>query len=127
MTMFSVEGDTLRERHTMRFVQERRPGLPAAGRAVDRLVLRKTLLVGLEYTVQFGKEFSHYMEKPSVVEVHFGDGTSVTCDVLVAADGVSSRVRQQLLPSTHLIDTGMAGLVAGPYWTTASAGYCLRE
>jgi 2-polyprenyl-6-methoxyphenol hydroxylase-like FAD-dependent oxidoreductase len=110
LTLFSFEGDTLRERHTMRFAQEPRPGLPAAGHAVDRLVLRETLLAGLDDTVQFGKEFTEYTLQPSAVDAQFADGTSVTCDVLVAADGVSSRVRQQFLPDTRLVDTGMRWL-----------------
>lgn len=110
LTVLSLEGDIFIERHSLRFAEEPQPGLPAAGRAVDRLILRETLLAGLGDAVHFGKEFMRCEVHPTGVDAHFRDGSSVTCDVLVAADGVNSRVRQHLLPNTHLIDTGMRWL-----------------
>ncbi|KAI8590549.1 hypothetical protein BDZ88DRAFT_414040 [Geranomyces variabilis] len=66
----------------------------------DRTTLRGVLLTGLkEGAVQFNKEFVRYQELPTGrVQVDFADGTSGICDILVGADGVRSRVKQQRLP-----------------------------
>jgi 2-polyprenyl-6-methoxyphenol hydroxylase-like FAD-dependent oxidoreductase len=74
------------------------------------LILRETLMAGLEDVVHFGNAFTHYELNGTGVEAHFVGGASVTCDLLVAADGVGSRVRQQFLPQVSLIDTGMRWL-----------------
>jgi 2-polyprenyl-6-methoxyphenol hydroxylase-like FAD-dependent oxidoreductase len=110
VTTFSSAGDTLRLEHTMRFPQTPQPGVPAAGRAVDRLVVRETLLAGLDDVVHFDNAFTHYEERADGVQAHFADGTSVMCDLVVAADGVGSRVRQQFFPNLSLMDTGMRWL-----------------
>src|SRR5262249_6865549 len=110
VTAFSSDGLSLRQEATMSFPDELRPGVPAAGRAVDRLILRETLLAALDGVVHFGKEFTSYDLDSTSVEAHFADGTAASCDVLVAADGVGSRVRQQFLPDTKLVDTGMRWL-----------------
>jgi 2-polyprenyl-6-methoxyphenol hydroxylase-like FAD-dependent oxidoreductase len=108
---FATEGPTLKELHTFRFPQGPTAGLAMVGRAVDRLTLRETLLAGLDDAVQFGKEFTRYELLPgSAVRAHFADGTEVSGDLLVAADGVGSRVRQQHLPEATLIDTGIRWL-----------------
>jgi 2-polyprenyl-6-methoxyphenol hydroxylase-like FAD-dependent oxidoreductase len=109
--MFTSDGRALQEATTFRFPEEARPGVPAIGRAVDRLILRETLLAGLEDIVFFGKEFAHYeLHSPTRVEAHFADGTSIVSDLLVAADGVSSRVRRQFLPQVNLVDVGIRWL-----------------
>jgi 2-polyprenyl-6-methoxyphenol hydroxylase-like FAD-dependent oxidoreductase len=105
--MFSTDGPTLNEEGSMRFPPEVSPGVPAAGRAVDRLILRETLLAGLDGVVRFGKEFTRYeVTSAGEVRAHFADGTTAAGDLLVAADGVGSRVRGQFLPAATLIDTG---------------------
>lgn len=71
--------------------------------AVDRLVLRQILLSGIEDAVVFGKELSHFEDRTA----HFTDGSSVSCDVLVGADGVNSAVRRQYLPHARVVDTGV--------------------
>ena len=105
-----TDGEVLTQAGSMQFSQDAsgRPahGVAAPGRAVDRLILRETLLAGLVDSLRFGKEFRRYEEHGTEVEVHFADGTAVTADLLVAADGVGSRVRQQLLPEVSLVDTG---------------------
>ena len=110
VTAFSSDGLSLRQEATMSFPDELRPGVPAVGRAVDRLILRETLLAGLDGIVHFGKEFTSYDLDSTSVEARFADGTAASCDVLIAADGVGSRVRQQFLPNTKLVDTGMRWL-----------------
>lgn len=75
--------------------------------ATDRRVLRYLLLGGLDHVVEFGKRLDHYTELPDGrVRADFTDGTSVTADLLVGADGVNSAVRHQLLPHA---DHGIAG------------------
>ncbi len=74
---------------------------------VDRLTLREILLAGLDGIVSFGKEFSHYEQQTDgSVRAVFADGTVARGDVLVAADGVNSRLRQQFLPEAAIVDTG---------------------
>lgn len=74
---------------------------------VDRLTLREILLAGLDGIVSFGKEFSKYeLQEDGRVQAFFSDGTVARGDVLVAADGVNSRLRQQFLPDAAVVDTG---------------------
>jgi salicylate hydroxylase len=79
--------------------------------SVSRITLRQVLLSGLDDTVHLGKEFTRYDRAPSgQVTASFADGTSATGDVLVAADGSNSRVRQQYLPQAQRIDTGVRSI-----------------
>ncbi|HEU5384237.1 MAG TPA: FAD-dependent monooxygenase, partial [Ktedonobacteraceae bacterium] len=74
---------------------------------VDRLTLREILLADLDGIVSFGKEFQQYQQQTDgSVQASFADGSVASGDVLVAADGVHSRIRQQLLPQATLVDTG---------------------
>ncbi len=74
---------------------------------VDRLTLREILLAGLDGIVSFGKEFSQYEQQADgSVQASFADGTVAQGNVLVAADGVNSRLRQQFLPEAAIVDTG---------------------
>jgi len=91
------------------------PGSPAVNNtdparfstAVDRLTLREILLAGLDDLVYFNKEYCRYEQlADGSVQVFFADGTDARGDVLVAADGVNSRIRQQLLPEAAVVDTG---------------------
>jgi 2-polyprenyl-6-methoxyphenol hydroxylase-like FAD-dependent oxidoreductase len=75
--------------------------------AVDRLTLREILQVGLEDCLHFNKEFSHFEQRDGGIRAYFADGTEASGDVLVAADGVNSRIRQQFLPHATVVDTGM--------------------
>ncbi len=80
-------------------------------KSVSRMTLRQVLLTGLDDLVHFDKTFTHYEQHPDgTVTAHFGDGTSATGDVLVAADGTNSRVRRQYLPHAELEDSGLIGI-----------------
>ena len=75
---------------------------------VSRISLRGILLEGLDEIVRFGKKFIAFEEAPSgAVTARFDDGSTATGDVLIGADGASSRVRRQLLPHAERIETGI--------------------
>jgi 2-polyprenyl-6-methoxyphenol hydroxylase-like FAD-dependent oxidoreductase len=61
--------------------------------------------------VQFNKRFLRYEQtSDGAILAHFEDGSSARADLLVAADGVNSRVRKQYLPHAEPIDTGLVGI-----------------
>jgi 2-polyprenyl-6-methoxyphenol hydroxylase-like FAD-dependent oxidoreductase len=108
LTVLSTDGLILREESTYRFPREAHAGVALAGHAVDRLTLRETLLAGLDDAVHFGKELTGYEVLPGgEVRARFADGTRASGDLLVGADGVGSRVRQQRLPEAALVDVGI--------------------
>jgi 2-polyprenyl-6-methoxyphenol hydroxylase-like FAD-dependent oxidoreductase len=75
---------------------------------VSRMSLRGILLEGLDEIVRFGKKFIAFEEAPSgAVTARFDDGSIATGDVLIGADGASSRVRRQLLPHAERVETGI--------------------
>lgn len=81
--------------------------------SISRITLRQVLLAGLDDVVGYGKQFTRYERTPDGrVTAFFADGTSATGDVLVAADGANSQVRQQYLPHSRRVDTGVVA-VAG--------------
>ncbi|MCC2274796.1 FAD-dependent monooxygenase [Streptomyces sp. ET3-23] len=76
--------------------------------AVNRMTLRQILLAGLGDAVRFGSEVTGYTEEPDGVRVRLADGSEVTGDLLVGADGINSAVRAVKLPGDdHIVDTGM--------------------
>jgi 2-polyprenyl-6-methoxyphenol hydroxylase-like FAD-dependent oxidoreductase len=78
---------------------------------VNRIALRHLLLAGLEDVISFEKTFEHYEQTPDgKVTAFFADGTEARGDVLVAADGANSRVRQQYLPQASRVETGAVGI-----------------
>jgi salicylate hydroxylase len=81
--------------------------------SASRITLRQVLLAGMDGLVHFDKKFTHYSDAPDGrVIAHFEDGTSAAGDLLVAADGVNSSVRQQFLPHAQVVDTGITGIAA---------------
>jgi len=77
--------------------------LPSSGeekrltQRVPRQALKAALLQGVgPTTVHFGRHCTGYRQSAGGIEVHFEDGTSAQADYLVACDGVSSALRQQL-------------------------------
>ncbi|KJE97810.1 hypothetical protein CAOG_07904 [Capsaspora owczarzaki ATCC 30864] len=80
---------------------------------VNRIELRKCLLDGL--TIHWNKRFESYEESAddkSTTQVRFRDGSVVTADILVGADGANSRVREQRAPGIRYEDLGFT-TVAG--------------
>jgi FAD binding domain len=69
---------------------------------ISRQQLRDLLMSNISpSSVVWGKSFSHFIEKDDSVEVCFQDGSSVDACVLVAADGIYSTVRKQLIPQSE--------------------------
>ena len=80
-------------------------------RSVSRSTLRQVLFTGMDDVVHYGKVFTRYEQNPDgTVTAFFADGTAATGDVLVAADGTRSAVRQQFLPHATISDTGVTAI-----------------
>ncbi|HZD50702.1 MAG TPA: FAD-dependent monooxygenase, partial [Silvibacterium sp.] len=96
----------------MKFRQHPASADPVAKhRQVSRMTLRQVLLAGLGDAVHFDKRFERYEQYPDGrVVAFFDDGSTAEGNVLVAADGVNSRVRKQYLPGNEPIDTGVISL-----------------
>ncbi|MQY21123.1 FAD-dependent oxidoreductase [Nocardia macrotermitis] len=85
---------------------------------VSRITLRQILLSDLDDVVHYDKAITGYTRLPDGrVEARFADGTTACGDVLVGADGATSRVRAQLLPHAQRVDTGIVA-IAGKYMLT---------
>ena len=75
---------------------------------IDRTVLRRVLLEGLDDLVAFRKTFVAFDDAPGGrVMARFADGTRETADLLIGADGANSAVRHQLLPGAERVETGI--------------------
>jgi salicylate hydroxylase len=86
---------------------------------VSRTALREVLLSSMEGTVMFGKAFSGYRIMPGgKVKALFDDGSTAVADVLIGADGANSKVRGQLLPHAHRIDTGISAIAGRFPWAS---------
>jgi len=82
-----------------------------SNRPVSRIALRKVLIDGMEDLTTFGRTFKSYHDEPDgKVTAQFEDGSSESADVLVGADGASSRVARQLLPNATRVDTGVVAI-----------------
>ncbi|WP_330270453.1 FAD-dependent monooxygenase [Lentzea sp. NBC_00516] len=80
-------------------------------KSVSRIAMRTALLGGLDDVVRFDKTFKRFTRNDDgTVTAFFDDGTSVTGDVLVGADGAQSRVRRQHLPDAKVVDTGITSI-----------------
>jgi len=107
VALFRVVEGQLQEGGTRPFPESGNDELVTVGSAVDRLTLRQILLAGLDDVVHFNKAFVRYeQQEDGRVCACFTDGTRAIGNVLVAADGVGSRVRQQFLPHAQVLDTG---------------------
>lgn len=69
--------------------------------AISRIVLHRLLTTGLEDIIHYGHRFDRVEQLASSgVRLHFTNGTFAEGDILVAADGVNSAIRKQLLPDS---------------------------
>lgn len=74
---------------------------------VNRLTLREILLSGLEHRVHFGRPFERCAPDPrGGWQVQVAQDRPFRTDLLVAADGVGSAVRQHVLPEAEPDETG---------------------
>ncbi|TWB51002.1 2-polyprenyl-6-methoxyphenol hydroxylase-like FAD-dependent oxidoreductase [Nitrospirillum viridazoti] len=74
---------------------------------VHRQTLREILLSGIGDRVRFGTAFQGLaVGADGRAHVAFADGTTVRAGLVVAADGVNSAVRRQLIPQAEPLDVG---------------------
>jgi len=119
ITLYSVVDRQLREGIIQPFPEGGSDEFITIGSAVDRLTLRQILLAGLDDTVHFNKALVRYeQQEDGRVCAYFTDGMRAIGDVLVAADGVGSRIREQFLPHAQVLDTGIRWL--GCVWFRTS-------
>ncbi len=78
--------------------------------AIDRRTLRQILAARLGDRIHPGAAIVDWSRRGEGVVVELADGSQVSGDVLVGADGVASVVRGRLLPEVEIIDTGVRGL-----------------
>lgn len=77
---------------------------------VDRETLRNILLSGIEDRVHFGNETERAEVDQDGVTLHLTDGSTVQASIVIGADGVHSKLRDQFLPHNPIIDTGFRGI-----------------
>lgn len=76
--------------------------------SVSRFQLREALLRQTTPFLKLGIAFEKYELLPNGgARVHFSDGTTDECDLLVGADGLHSMVKSQLVPYATIKDLGM--------------------
>jgi 2-polyprenyl-6-methoxyphenol hydroxylase-like FAD-dependent oxidoreductase len=84
--------------------------------AVHRAELQKALVHALpQDSIHLNHVFQNYEQLPDRIVARFSDGSQFECDVLIGADGVHSRARDQLLNDGAAADRGYVawrGIVA---------------
>ncbi|HWI71159.1 MAG TPA: NAD(P)/FAD-dependent oxidoreductase [Baekduia sp.] len=83
---------------------------PRPHTAIDRRTLRQLLLGRLGDVVRHETAVTGFEDRGDGVRVRLSDGTTADGDVLVAADGVGSAVRRQLMPDVEIIPADVGGL-----------------
>lgn len=101
------------------FIAQSHASDPVNGKyPVSRIMLRQVLLSGLDDVIHFDKQFVRYERgADGTITAFFADGTTAIGDVLIGADGIGSKVRQQYLLHATIVDTG-AVAVSGKFWLT---------
>jgi 2-polyprenyl-6-methoxyphenol hydroxylase-like FAD-dependent oxidoreductase len=88
-----LRGD-LREIYSLDFTPKPGVSNKYLGRQIDRSVLREILFTGLERNITFGKACTRVEDHANNATLYFSDGTFVSADLVVGADGASSMVRK---------------------------------
>lgn len=73
---------------------------------LHRADLHEALLQKLKSPIRLGMELSHYQQSARGVRVFFQDGSEDSADILIAADGIHSKVRLQMQPKSLPIYSG---------------------
>jgi 2-polyprenyl-6-methoxyphenol hydroxylase-like FAD-dependent oxidoreductase len=85
----------------------------------NRITMREVLLAGLDKHIHFNKEFINYEELSNgKTMLHFNDGTSYEADVIVAADGINSKLCALRFPKNNLIDTGNVNVYGKTFYSS---------
>lgn len=88
-----------------------RPAPEAADHSVSRITLHQVLSTGLDGIIQHGKEFQRYERAANgELTLRFADGGTARAELLIGADGASSRVRRQFLPHAQRVAIGVHGI-----------------
>jgi 2-polyprenyl-6-methoxyphenol hydroxylase-like FAD-dependent oxidoreductase len=81
--------------------------------AIQRARLHDILRTALEPgQLQLGKACTRFVETEQVVQVQFADGSMAQAKAVIGADGLRSRVRQQLFPQVALRYSGQSSFRA---------------
>ncbi len=101
LEFFNVDARTGRRLNRIDGVElTRRHGAPNV--AIHRRDLHAVLLAQLDPAhVHAGKRAARTEETAGTVTVHFDDGSRRSCDAVVAADGIHSAIRRQLVPAAR--------------------------
>ncbi|HVI44385.1 MAG TPA: FAD-dependent monooxygenase [Chitinophaga sp.] len=79
----------------------------AADLKAHRLTLREILMGGIREHVHFNHNAVNWEEHgDGKIVLHFADGSTHVCDVLIVGDGVNSVIARQLFPGSAPVDTG---------------------
>lgn len=92
--------------------------------SIHRQTLREILMCGLERSLRYGHALEGYhQESEGWVGLRFAHAAEASCQLLVGADGVNSRVRAQLAPDAVLTDSGYLCLYGKSASTAEKAEY----
>jgi 2-polyprenyl-6-methoxyphenol hydroxylase-like FAD-dependent oxidoreductase len=104
-----VVDDQLNELSSMPHLGPPNPG-ERPHTAVNRKTLRQILLARIGDSVHLGRAAVDYEETEAGVRLLLDDGSWVSGDVLVGADGIRSAIRARRLPDVEVIEAGIEGL-----------------